>query len=413
MSPNFLTRFPLAMSSAETFEGLSWNDVSGLFRRRDAVPVTFIDEDRLVEEVRLNVFDKNMPTDFAERRSLALFKLATEEGLFYGLTVIYLPSHQQRLTMALALEAMFKTEGNAVALAGMPKDYSDCAYMPEPSNGKHYTLLPVSGDAAVTHGPVGDFAAAQLAKGSVHLQIGSQTEVKLPGSFTHDSGSSGLVDEDVYQRGPIWANKDLVEREEDNTPVIRNGHTIAIEREVRVARIDVYTDTNVHKPLTLVACPPKYSPDDNEFTESVSEMEARILGQIEEERKAQWEGRVGHGKLQGGETDVMDTTTAAGDPSAIPGTNLHVVPPEGSTMEHFPLVGQPVVDLTGAPDDVAAAANQGLPAAQPPGATGGQGVQISDEELASQLTLFQCLDAILLQLCVMAEGELELENKMC
>ena len=55
LSPNFLTRFPLAMSSAETPEGISWNDVTGLFRHRDAIPVTFIDEDRLVEEVRLNV----------------------------------------------------------------------------------------------------------------------------------------------------------------------------------------------------------------------------------------------------------------------------------------------------------------------------------------------------------------------
>ena len=195
--------------------------------------------------------------------------------------------------------------------------------------------------------------------------------MKLPGSFTHDSGNSGLVDEDVYQRGPIWENKSLLERNEDDTPVIRNGRTVAIEREVRVAGIDVYTDTRVHKPLTLVACPPKHSPDDDEFTESVSEMEARILGQIEEERKAQWEGRVGRGKPQESETDVMATTTATGDPSAIPGTNLHVVPPDGSTMQHFPQVGQPIADPTGAPTDVAAAANQGLPATQPPGATGG------------------------------------------
>ena len=190
------------MSSAENFEGLSWNDISGLFRCRDAIPVTFIDEERLSEEVKLNVFDKKTPTDFAERRSLVLFKVASEQNLFYGLTVIYLPSRQQRLTMAAALEAVFKTEGTAVALAGMPKDCSDCAYMPEPSNGEHYTLLPVSGDAAVTHGPVGDFAAAQLTKGSVHLQIGSQTEVKLPGSFTHDSGNSGLVDEDATSEDP-------------------------------------------------------------------------------------------------------------------------------------------------------------------------------------------------------------------
>ena len=78
---------------------------------------------------------------------------------------------------------MFKTEGNAVALAGMPKDCSDCAYMPEPSNGEHYTLLPVSGDAAVTHGPVGDFAAAQLAKGSVHLQLGSRYRGEVAGQL--------------------------------------------------------------------------------------------------------------------------------------------------------------------------------------------------------------------------------------
>ena len=403
-SPNFLTRFPLAMSSADTFEGLSWNDVSGLFRCRDAIPVTFIDKDRLVEEVRLNVFDKKTPTDFAECRSLALFKLATEEGLFYGLTVIYLPCHQQRLTMASALEVVFKTEGNAVALAGMPKDCSDCAYMPEPSNGEHYTLLPVSGDAAITHGPVGDFAAAQLAKGSVHLQIGTHTEVKLPGSFTHDSGDSGLVDEEVYQRGPIWENKNLIERNEDDTPVIRNGRTVTIEREVMVAGVGVYTDTKVHKPLTLVACPPKHSPDDDEFTESVSEMEARIVGQIEEERKAQWEERVGRGKPQEGETDVKDTTATADDPSAIPGTNLHVLPPDGSTMQHFPQVGQRVVDLTGAPNNRAAAANQGLQGTQPPGATGGRGAQISDEELASQLTMFQCLDAMNRDLYILEEG---------
>ena len=404
LSPNFLTRFPLAMSLAETPEGLSWNDVTGLFRCCDAIPVTFIDEDHLVEEVRLNVFDKKTPTDFAEHRSLALFKLATEEGLFYGLTVVYLPSRQQRLTMASALEAVFKTEGNAIALAGMPKDCSDCAYMPEPSNGEHYTLLPVSGDAAITHGPVGDFAAAQLTKGSVHLQLGSQTEVKLPGSFTHDSGNSGLVDEEVYQRGPIWENKNLVERDEEDAPVMRNGRTVAIEREVMVAGLGIYTDTQVHKPLTLVACSPKHSPDDDEFTESVAEMEARIVEQIEEERKAQWEERVGRGKPQEGETDVRGTATIAGDPSAIQGTNLHVLPPEGSTMQHFPQVGQPVMDLTGAPDDWAAGANQGLQATQPPGATGGRGAQISDEELANQLTMFQCLDCMNKDLYILEEG---------
>ena len=34
------------------------------------------------------------------------------------------------------------------------------------------------------------------------------------------------------------------------------------------------------------------------------------------------------GKPQEGETDVRGAATAAGDPSAIQGTNLHVLPPE-------------------------------------------------------------------------------------
>ena len=171
-----------------------------------------------------------------------------------------------------------------------------------------------------------------------------------------------------------------------------------------VAGLYVYTDTEVHKPLTLVACPPKHSPDDDEFTESVWEMEACIVEQIEEEWKAQWEGRVGRGKTQEGETDVGDTTTTAGDPSAIPGTDLHVLPPEGSTMRHFPPVGQSVVDLTGTADDRAAGANQGLQAGQPPSATGGRGAQISDEELADQLTMFQCLDAMNRDLYILEGG---------
>ena len=171
-----------------------------------------------------------------------------------------------------------------------------------------------------------------------------------------------------------------------------------------MAGLDVYSDTEVHKPLTLVACPPKHSPDDDEFTESVSEMEARIVEQMEEERKAQWEERVGHGKPQEGETAVRGAATAASDPSAIQGTDLHVLPPEGVTMQHFPQVGQPVVDLTGTPGDRAAGANQGLQASQPPSATGGRGAQISDEELANQLTMFQCLDAMNRDLYILEDG---------
>ena len=169
LSPLSLSHFPLVMESAGEQEDLSWNDVSRLFRRRDTVPATFIDENILVEQIGLNIFEKREGSEYAKRRALALFKIVSQEGTYYGLTVVYLPSRQQRLGMAAALQAVYSTEGNAIALAHMPKEYTECAYMPEPMNGKHYTLVPVSGDAGAAFGLVGDFAATVLTKGSTHL----------------------------------------------------------------------------------------------------------------------------------------------------------------------------------------------------------------------------------------------------
>ena len=73
---------------------MTWNEVSGLFWRRDAIPATFIDQTILVEQVEIDVFGKP-DMEVAERRALALFKLVTQEGERYTLTVIYLPYHQK------------------------------------------------------------------------------------------------------------------------------------------------------------------------------------------------------------------------------------------------------------------------------------------------------------------------------
>ena len=147
------------------------------------IPATFIDQVLLIEEVEIGVFGKP-DAEIAEHRALALFKLVTQEGEQYALTVVYIPSHQKRLLMKSALEAVFSTAGNAVALVGMPKDIKQCTYMPEPANGEHYTLLPVSGDAETPSGSLSDFAAAMLTKGSAHYRVENQVVVKLPGSFT-------------------------------------------------------------------------------------------------------------------------------------------------------------------------------------------------------------------------------------
>ena len=304
LTPNFLTYFPLVMESPEEQERLSWNEVSGLFQRHDAIPATFIDDDILVEQISIDVFGKPHSTDIAERRALALFKLITEGGGQYALTVVYLPFYQKHMSMKAALKAVYSTKGNAIALVGMPMEYTECAYMPEPTSGEHYTLLPVCGDAGATFGPVADFAAAVLTKGSTHVRIGSQVVVKLPGSFTRDTTSQGLADKEVYKRGPIWTNKQLVEMGEDDIPVIINGCTIAIEREIVVSKADIYTDTTVFEPLTLVACEPGFEPDYEEFTESVSEMQARVEGEMEAERKAYREQRIQ--QLQAEENKAAD-----------------------------------------------------------------------------------------------------------
>ena len=107
LTPNFLTYFPVVMESTEEEERLSWNEVSGLFWRRDTIPATFIDENLLVEQIDLDVFGKPDSMEIAERRALALFKLITDEGDWYALTVVYIPYYQKRMDMKTALQAVF------------------------------------------------------------------------------------------------------------------------------------------------------------------------------------------------------------------------------------------------------------------------------------------------------------------
>ena len=241
-----------------------------------------------------------------------------------------------------------------------------------------------------------DFAAALLTKGSAHYRVGNQVVVKLPGSFTSDTTSRGLIDEEVHARGPLWTNKELVEINDDTegTPLIINDRTLAVEREIFVSSISAYTDTATFRPLTLVACEPGYEPDHEEFTETIPEMQERVEKEIEAEREAQRLERIRQMQKGADKVTEMDTTPALSDPTAIPGTNLHVVTPQGVTMEDFSKTGQAVVDLTGPTDDPASLGNVGGQASQPQGAAGGSkaGSQISDEELNARLLLLKCLD---------------------
>ena len=193
---------------------------------------------------------------------------------------------------------------------------------------------------------------------------------------------------------------------DDDAPVIVNGRSIAVERHILVSRADVYTDITMCEPLTLVACEPGFEPDDDEFTESLSEIQARVEEDIEVDRKAQHEERIRQMQAEQGKATDMGATPATTDPSAIPGTDLHVVTPEGVTMEDFSKTGQITMDLTGTTGEHASTGNTGGPATQPQGTTGGggAGTAVGDAELSTQISMFKCLDAMSRDLNILEGG---------
>ena len=67
----------------------------------------------------------------------------------YTLTTVYVPATQERLKFLTTLSGLHNLQMEAVALIYMPKN---CMYMPEPSSGDHYTLLPLTRDKDICIG---------------------------------------------------------------------------------------------------------------------------------------------------------------------------------------------------------------------------------------------------------------------
>ena len=73
----------------------------------------------------------------------------------YALETVYVPSIQGRLCFLTALTNLHNQQMEAVALVYMPKS---CLYMPKPSSGDHYTLLPLTGGKDISIGALSAFA---------------------------------------------------------------------------------------------------------------------------------------------------------------------------------------------------------------------------------------------------------------
>ena len=161
---------------------------------------------------------------------------------------------------------------DAVTLIYMPKN---CMYMPEPSSGDHYTLLPLTRDKDICIGALSTFMATKLMVASTHSSSGMGVHLKLPGRFGLDLDNEGLISEPALRRGPIWKNANLVVRGDDGGALLENGDPVGMESPIKVAPIDQFTPLNCIA-LTNVGYEPKFTNDAFAFKESVMEMRQRL-----------------------------------------------------------------------------------------------------------------------------------------
>ena len=236
LMPTFLKYFPVVMELG-VLPGVKWNNISGLFIRSPVLPMTYVDRDMLLAMSKQHVWDAATPEGYHPRHSLAIVKLFPANPV-YALTTIYVPSVQGRLHFLPALTNLHNLQMEAVALVYMPKN---CMYMPEPSSGDHYTLLPLTGGKDISIGVLSAFAAAKLTVTSKHGSGDMGVHLKLPAHFGPQPDSDDLITETALCHGPIWKNAEFVIRDDNNHPVLVNGEPVVMESPIKVA-----TSTSTH-----------------------------------------------------------------------------------------------------------------------------------------------------------------------
>ena len=210
LMPTFLKYFPVVMEPG-VLTVVKWNNISGLFVRSPVLPMTYVDRDVLLTMSKQHLWDVATPEGYHPRRSLAMVKLFPANPV-YALATVYVPSVQGRLRFLTALTNLHNLQMEAVALVYMPKN---CIYMPKPSSGDHYTLLPLTGGKDISIGALSAFAAAKLMVASKHGSNDMGVCLKLPASFGPQPDSDNLITEPALRRGPIWKNAEFVVRGDD------------------------------------------------------------------------------------------------------------------------------------------------------------------------------------------------------
>ena len=205
LTPSFLKYFPVVMEPG-VLTDVNWNNISGLFVQSPVLLMMYVDNDILVAMSKQQVWETDASEGYHPQRSLAMVKLYPSMPV-YTLTTVYVPAIQDRLKFLTALSGLHNLQMEAVALIYMPKN---CMYMPEPSSGNHYTLLPLTGDKDICIGALSTFVAAKLMVASTHSSSSMGVHLKRPGRFGPDLDNEGLISEPALCRGPIWKNADFI-----------------------------------------------------------------------------------------------------------------------------------------------------------------------------------------------------------
>ena len=218
----------------------------------------------------------------------------------------------------------------AVALIYMPKN---CMYMPEPSSGNHYTLLPLTRDKDICIGVLSTFTAAKLMGASTHSSSGMGVHLKLPGRFGPDLDNDGLISEPALCCGPIWKNADFIVRGDDGRPLLENGDPVVMESPIKVVLIDQYTPLNCTA-LTNVGYEPKFANDAFAFRETVVEMRQHLnRTKAEVAKQTATEQKV---------TEPM--ITEVGHQEALAATHVPMYASKTSNIEVAPMPGMQFID---------------------------------------------------------------------
>ena len=266
LSPTFRKYFPIAMELG-VLADVKWNDISGLFVQSPVLPMTYVDNEPLLATSHQRIWEAESLDPFHPQHCLAVVKLFPAAPV-YAMATVYVPAIQERLCFLTRLVGLHQLQMEVAALVYMPKN---CTYMPKPSSGDHYMLLPLTVDKNITIGTLSSFTAAKLTVVSKHSGSNMGVHLKLPPNFSLQLDGDDLINKSALSCGPLWKNQELVIGGKDRQLLLVNGKTVVMEAPIKVVPVDQFMPLQCAA-LTNVGYEPKFVNDAFTFKETVAQM---------------------------------------------------------------------------------------------------------------------------------------------